>query len=247
MIAPEIGEAHQARLLEKEEREAAAAASFKMSEDGHGKCHGRFTIDAVHGAMLRKALLALAAPKHRASVDGTAPAPGRPTAHRIGQAFCEYIEGYPADRLPHAGGTNATMVVTIPVETLTGGLKAAAAGHRPAGLPRAVPAGWRARPGSSPPSSAAAPRSSTWAGRRRFHTEPQRIALALEQGGCTAEGCDWPPGLCHVHHDTPWHQGGHTSLRNGRLLCPRHHTRAHDPTYTHTVLPDGKIRFHRRT
>ena len=50
--------------------------------------------------MLRKALLAMAAPKHRAEVDGQAPEPGRPSPHRLGQAFCEYIEGYPADQLP---------------------------------------------------------------------------------------------------------------------------------------------------
>ena len=51
----------------REEREAEAAASFRMVEDGHGRCHGRFTISALHGAMLRKQLLAIAAPKHRAS------------------------------------------------------------------------------------------------------------------------------------------------------------------------------------
>jgi hypothetical protein len=31
------------------------------------------------------------------------------------------------------------------------------------------------------------------------------------------------------------------------LLCPRHHARAHDPAYEITKLPEGKIRFHRRT
>ena len=82
--------------------------------------------------------------------------------------------------------------------------------------------------------------------RTRFHTKAQRIALALEQGGCTAEGCDWPPGMCH-HHDVPWHHGGDTSVKNGRLLCPRHHARAHDPAYTTSKLPGGKVAFHRRT
>ena len=82
---------------------------------------------------------------------------------------------------------------------------------------------------------------------RRFHSKAQRIALALEQGGCTAEGCDWPPGMCHAHHDTPWHRGGTTDVQNGRLLCPRHHARAHDPTYETSKLPEGRIRFHRRT
>ena len=67
---------------------------------------------------------------------------------------------------------------------------------------------------------------------RRFHTEPQRIALAHRDRGCTAEGCDAPPGLCHAHHDQPWSRGGTTDTTTGRLLCPRHHTLAHDPRYT---------------
>jgi len=79
----------------------------------------------------------------------------------------------------------------------------------------------------------------------RFHTEPQRIALMLEQGGCTAEDCDWPPGMCHAHHDQHFSNGGATSVKNGRLFCPRH--QVHDPTYTMSRLPEGKVRFHRRT
>ena len=78
VVAPEVGEAHEARLLEREEREAEAAASFRIVEDGHGRCHGRFTISSLHGAMLTKHLLAIAAPKHRAHADGQAPEPGAP-------------------------------------------------------------------------------------------------------------------------------------------------------------------------
>jgi hypothetical protein len=82
---------------------------------------------------------------------------------------------------------------------------------------------------------------------RRLHTRSQRIAIAARDRGCTAEGCDWPPGLCHVHHHTPWARGGHTTVTDGRLLCPRHHARAHDPTYTLTKVPGGKVAFTRRT
>ena len=104
VVAPEVGEAHEARQLEQEEREAEAAASLRMIDDGHGTCHGRFTIPSLHGAMLKKALLGYAAPRHRASVDGQAPEPGRPSAHRLGEACVEYLETYPADRLPKTGG-----------------------------------------------------------------------------------------------------------------------------------------------
>ena len=63
--------------------------------------------------------------------------------------------------------------------------------------------------------------------KRRLHTEHMRIALAVEQGGCTAEHCDRPAGWCHAHHDVPWSAGGPTSVTNGRLLCSFHHHKAH--------------------
>ncbi len=245
-VAPEVGEAHEAQVLESEERDAAAAASFWMVEDGHGKVHGRFTLPALQGAMLRKQLLAIAAPRHRAAVEGKAPVPGRPTAHRLGEALMEYVESFPVEKLPQAGGVSATVVVTMPLETLIGGLQAAQldTGHRVSpGLARRL----ACQAGIIPAVLGSRSQVLDLGRRVRFHTEPQRIALALEQGGCTAEGCDWPPGMCHAHHDTPFSKGGNTSVKNGRLLCPRHHTRAHDPTYQIAKLPSGKVRFPRRT
>ncbi len=53
--------------------------------------------------------------------------------------------------------------------------------------------------------------------------------------------------MCQVHHDTPWSEGGPTNVKDARLLCPCHHARVHDPDYEVTVLPNGKLRFHRRT
>ena len=190
--------------------------------------------------MLNKQLLAIAAPKHRANIDGQASAPGRPSAHRLGEAFQEYIETYPTDRLPHAGGVSATVVVTMGVETLMGGLKAAEldTGQRISpGLARRL----ACRAGIIPAVLGTRSQVLDLGRRTRFHTEPQRIALALEQRGCAAEGCDWPPGMCHAHHDQPFSVGGDTSVKNGRLLCPRHHARAHDPTYATTKLPGGKV------
>ena len=83
--------------------------------------------------------------------------------------------------------------------------------------------------------------------RTRLHTEAQRLALAIRDRGCTADGCERAPGWCHAHHDQPWSTGGSTSLDNGRLLCGHHHRRAHDPRYAMTHLPTGKVAFHRRT
>jgi hypothetical protein len=83
---------------------------------------------------------------------------------------------------------------------------------------------------------------------RRFHTTSQRIALTIEQGGCTTETCDRPAAWCETHHDNQtWAHGGGTSLRHGRLLCAFHHHKAHHPDYHTEPLPNGQIRFHRTT
>lgn len=238
-IAPEIAEAHEAKTLQREEDEARAACRFTMSDDGHGRCHGRFTLPIAQGAMLRKALLALASPRR----PDTEP---RPLPHQLGHAFCEYVERYPADRLPDTGGLNATVVVTMTLETLIDGLATAR-----------LDTGELLSPGQ-------ARRLACEAGiipavldgqsqvldlgrRQRFHTRSQRIALGLRDEGCSAVGCDRPPGACHAHHEDPWSTGGATSVRRGRLLCPRHHTLAHDADYRTEHRPGGKVAFTRRT
>jgi hypothetical protein len=244
IIAPDHADAREAKLLEREERAAAESLRFTMAEDGHGKVHGRFTLDTLTGAMLKKALLAIAAPKHQAAHGPLGER--RPGPERMGRAFAEYIQRYPTDQLPNAGGLNATVVVMMSIETLTGGLKAAQldTGERISpGLARRL----ACEAGIIPAVLGGASEVLDIGRKARFHTAPMRIAMGIRDGGCTAEGCDWPPGLCHAHHDDlPWSKGGNTSAKDGRLLCPQHHTRAHDPTYTMTRLPGGKVSFTRR-
>ena len=248
VVAPEVGEAHEARLWEAEEAKARAAASFSMVEDGHGtcQCHGRFTIPTLHGQMLRKHLMAIAAPKHQAATGEPVASRESPTRHRMGLAFCEYIESRRSDTVPDAGGMAATVVVTMTLETLLGGLAAASldtGGRISAGEARRL----ACRAGIIPAVLGGKSQVLDLGRRRRFHTGPQRVALALRDGGCTAEGCDWPPGMCHAHHDQPWHHGGGTDVKTGRLLCPKHHAIAHDERYTTTPTAHGKLRFIRRT
>ena len=81
---------------------------------------------------------------------------------------------------------------------------------------------------------------------RRFHSRAQRIKATIEQGGCIEEGCDAPPAFTQMHHPTKFSDGGGTN-RDGWMLCPSAHRRVHDPRYTHELLPNGKVRFHRRT
>jgi hypothetical protein len=72
--------------------------------------------------------------------------------------------------------------------------------------------------------------------------------MGLRDKGCRAETCDRPPAWCEAHHDqTPWAKGGKTNLADGVLLCGFHHRLAHRTDYDHHRLPNGDIRFARRT
>ena len=184
-----------------------------------------------------------------ATQDEPPPRVARP--ERMGQALCRLLERMPADRLPHAGGLSATVVVLMDHDKLVDGLGAAhldTGGRISAQLARRlaceagiVPAVFRKVLGG--------PSAVLDLGRRaRFHTEPQRLALMVRDRGCTAEGCDRPPGWCEAHHDhVSWAEGGGTSVERGRLLCRFHHGKAHSPVYDMVRLADGKVRFHRRT
>jgi hypothetical protein len=164
VIAPEEADAYEAAILEKEEAAAAKACRLSMFDDGQGKTRGTFTIPTFHGAALRKMLAGPAAPKHVAAIQGAGAIADRspPGQEAMGQAFCELIERYPADKLPHTGGVSASVVVLIDLDVLLGRLEKAGVldtgekislARRPAGSP--------ARPGSSPSCSAATPNPST--------------------------------------------------------------------------------------
>jgi len=83
---------------------------------------------------------------------------------------------------------------------------------------------------------------------QRLFSRAQRVAMVLRDQGCRAEGCDRPPSWTEAHHLTkPWAEGGRTDLKDGILLCGHHHRLAHHPDSTHQRLPNGDIRYHRRT
>jgi hypothetical protein len=163
VVAPEVGEAHEARLLEAEEREAEAGVVFRMHDDGHGRSHGKFTIPTAYAEMLRKALLAIAAPKHRASVDGQAPSRGGRPRTRWGWRSVSTSPATPPT-------TSRTPAESQRPWWSPWTWTPCSAGSRPPSWTPATgsappwPGGGRARRGSSPPSSAGSPRSSTWAG-----------------------------------------------------------------------------------
>ncbi|MGI9157527.1 MAG: DUF222 domain-containing protein [Marmoricola sp.] len=164
----------------------------------------------------------------------------------MGQAFAEYVERYPTDKLPNAGGVAATVVVTMDLDTLLGGLKSATT-DMDADLSASEARRLACEAGIIPVVLGGQSQVLDVGRRARFHPGSHRVAMGVRDKGCTTVGCDWPPGMCHAHHNKEWHKGGHTSVNNGRLLCPRHHAYAHDPEYEMNDAGNGKVTFHRRT
>ncbi|MCF6379210.1 HNH endonuclease [Nocardioides KLBMP 9356] len=251
VVDPVAADAEEARRLEAEEADARARASFTMVDDGHGQSHGRFSIPTLHGEVLRKHLLAIAFPSRFRRDPGsdaasTAPPERGATKRRMGLAFVDYIESRPVESVPSAGGLPATVVVTMDLDTLTGGLKAASldtGGRISAGEARRI----ACRAGIVPVVLGGPSVVLDVGRRRRFHSEAQRVAMGVRDGGCTAAGCDAPPAFCHAHHDDAWARGGRTSVENGRLLCPKHHRLVHDPAFQHGLDKHGQVLFTRRT
>ncbi|WP_348691134.1 DUF222 domain-containing protein [uncultured Nocardioides sp.] len=224
VVAPEVGEAHEAKLLEDEERRAAEKTKLTFASDGHGMVHGRFSIPALHGAMLAKAIQALTwAKQDPAEVRQT-----RPTPVAAGEAFTELLERIDAKDLPSVGGVGATVVVTMTIDSLMGGLAAAALDTGEV-ISASTARRLACEAGVIPMVLGGKSEVLDVGRRRRFHTKAQRLAIAQRDKTCVVGGCDAPPSRCHVHHVIPWSQGGGTSVEDGRLYCSAHHAMVHDP------------------
>ncbi|MBV9830390.1 MAG: DUF222 domain-containing protein [Marmoricola sp.] len=249
VIAPDAAEEYEGKLLAAEEARAERTTYLQMWTDAQGVCHGRFAMPARFGDMLRKASWALTNPVRPGTTEGSPIDPDLPGRVRQGIAFTQIIEAIDANWLPTHGGLGATVVVTMTLEQLLADLNEAGVcttdmgGTITAAEARRLACGAGILPmvlgGKSLVLDAGT--------KKRFATEPMRIAMALRDKTCTAEGCDVPASMCHAHHDIAYSHGGPTSVNNGRLLCGHHHRRIHDPHYQHEKLPTGKVRFHRRT
>lgn len=247
VVAPEVGESHEAAVLASEEARADATVELGLVEDdGEGRCRGWFTGPSHMGKMLKRQLLALANPARHDEADlKDDNGEWKPLRRRLGEAFVEYVERFPADLTPQTAGVNATVVITMTLEQLLsesatallddGSRMSAGQARRLACEAGIIPAvlGTKSQPLDL--------------GRQaRFFNRPQRIGLGLRDGGCTAQGCETSASGCHAHHDDPWSRHGLTDLAKGRLLCPRHHRLAHDSRYEMRIHADNTVTFTRR-
>ena len=243
VLAPDVAEAHEAKLLAKEEHEAWDKSAITHRRLGNGISRAAVTLpDAVMDRWLTQ-LHAFTSPRRESELTA-----GERVPHpqKLAHAFTALLERIPEDWLPQHGGTTTTVVVTIDQAHLARDLAAAGltTGTRiTAGEARRLACGAGILPavlnGKSQPMDLG--RAS------RLFTPAQRKALAIRDRECRAEGCDIPAAWCEAHHLTPWGRGGYTDLDQGVLLCSFHHHRAHDTRYDLTRMQNGDFRYHRRT
>jgi hypothetical protein len=247
VVAPEVAEARDRDRLERQDAAAYAAARLSMRALGDGTTQGWFRLPDLHAAILKGAVEALIAPRKN---DPQTPDPvtGRLPDHAtlMGQGLCEILEHLPVDGYGEHGGLAATLLITLDHQALVSGLGAAA-----------LVDGTEISPGDARrlasgagliPAVLGGPSTVLDLGREaRLFTKAQRIAIALRDKGCRAEGCDRAPSWTEIHHLQEWSRGGTTDLDNAVSLCGHHHRLIHHHAYTHTRLPNGDIRYHRRT
>jgi hypothetical protein len=252
VVAPDVAEAQEAALLAAEEQRARAETrvSFRPRGDGATDVFARLPDHVAD--RLRVYLDSFTAPRRRhLDPDATRAVLGDVDSlslpRRRGEAFCALLEHVPSDGLPVHGGTPTSVVVMLDVDTLRSGL--GAAGVSTGGRITATEARRLACTAGVLPAVLGGAGEVLDLGRsRRLFSSAQRKALGIRDRTCRADGCDIPAAWCEAHHaGQPWADGGRTDLADGVLLCPFHHHRAHDPTWDPSRLPNGDVRYVRRT
>jgi hypothetical protein len=237
-----IVDAHENELVRSEEQTAQDRCSLTLHDNGDGTTTGHFTIPALAAAMLGKVIDAMSAPRRMRETSGEDPS--FDWRHRRGLAFTELLEHLPTDHLHNKSA--ATVVITIDHTVLAGAMKAAGldTGERlSAGEARRLACNAAVLPAVLSGKSVVLD-----LGREaRLFSPSQRIAAGLRHDTCAASGCERPYAWCELHHRKPWAKGGRTDLDNAIPLCHRHHQWVHDDSYHHRQLPDGSLRFSRRT
>jgi hypothetical protein len=243
----QVVDAHEDALLMDEETIALARTSLSFHDNNDGTGTGRFTLPTLQFQLLRKVIEAMTAPR-RGRLGASRAQTGVPADadwdHARGAAFAELVEHLPTDHLHPA--TAATILVTIDEGALRDGLAAAGldTGDKiSAGQARRL----ACNAGLLPAVLNGASRPLDMGRRSRLFTDTQRTALATRHQTCAAHGCERPYAWCELHHWNPWKGGGGSDLRNAVPLCHFHHRRVHDTGFLHVRLPDGSVRFSRRT
>ncbi|MQW77405.1 DUF222 domain-containing protein [Nocardioides sp. dk4132] len=245
VVAPEWAEKVEEEQLRAAERRARRRTTLGVKHLGDGSAIIRAQVPESIALRLTTMLESFTNPR-RAADEPAADGRRVPYERRLGEAFCSLLETIDPTRLPLHGGDATTLVITMDLKALVEGLGSAtlADGSRiTAGEARRlactanlVPAVLGTR--SVPLDLGRA---------NRLFSPGQRKALAIRDKECRADGCTIPSTWCEAHHVDPWSAGGKTDLDNGLLFCSHHHHLIHDDRYLHQRMPNGDIRFARRT
>jgi hypothetical protein len=243
IVAPEIGERHEAEQLAEEERRAERRTSLVSKRLGDGVTRITIIVPDAVATRLHTYLESYTSPRHR----GAGEADRIPVDRKRGQAFCSLLEVVDADRLPVHGGDATTLIVTVPLDELRKELGIADLG--PSDKLTAGEVRRLACTANIVPAVLGGKSEVLDLGRAsRLFKPAQRKAMIIRDRECRADGCTVPAAWCEAHHwGRPWAQGGRTDLEDGILLCSWHHHRVHDDGYDASRLPNGDVRFSRRT
>jgi hypothetical protein len=246
VVAPEVAEDQERLALEREEGHAARMTSLFSQRLGDGTTRITVRVADAVAARLHTYLDAFTSPR-RAAGEAAGLADRIPSYQAKGQAFGALLESLDPRRAPLHGGDATTLMVTITLDQLCSGLGAAGIGpddrisvgeaRRLACTAKIIPV---VLGGKSEILDLG--RSS------RLFSPAQRKAMAVRDQCCRAEGCSVPATWCEAHHNKGrWADDGLTDLDDGILFCSWHHHRAHDDRYLQENLPNGDVRFSRRT
>ncbi|MEU4450548.1 DUF222 domain-containing protein [Nocardioides sp. NPDC023903] len=243
-IDPERFEAAEAKALHREEEHAQRRTFFSSHDNGDGTIDIHARVSRAIGLRLRTQLDSLAQPRKLSAENR-----GRKTPYDrlLGQAFARVIETYDADQLPRHGGHGTTVFITMSVDDLRNDLGTAALGFDGEKITAAEARRMACNADLVPVVLGADSEILDFGRTARLAYPIQHRALRLRDKCCQAEDCDAPAAWTEAHHLKPWSEGGLTNLANMVLLCASDHRRIHDPNYGYERLPDGRIRFTRRT
>ncbi len=246
VVAPEIAEAAEARALARLEEKAHRSTRLAFHRMGDGTTRITGLLPDLAATRLLTFLQAFTNPRQATAAMST-PDPLRSYPRRLGKAFVRFLEAVDPQRLPIHGGDATTVVITIDHQSLTRELATAGV----IGADENITAAQARRLACTAhliPAVLGTTSQVLDLGRStRLFSSAQRKALLVRDRECRAEGCDIPGTWTDAHHWIPWSHDGRSDLTNAVLLCSHHHHRAHDPTYKADRLPNGDVRFTRRT
>jgi hypothetical protein len=217
--------AHWHRLADPDGALADAGKAFErrrlsVSVTWQGMTRLDGDLDPESGEIVRKAVGSLAEPW--ALEPGDTRSPQQRRADALVEICRRHLDC--SDR-PRQGGERPHLVLTLsPVELAGDGLVDLETGSISAEMARRLTCECSLTPVALDEHG-----SLVAVGRRTRVVPPAlRRAVASRDGGCTHPGCDIPARWCDAHHIEHWALGGATTAANLRLLCRRHHRRAHD-------------------